>query len=168
MASLIRRRDGRLEIRETVGTPRGPRSRTLASFSGTLTPDVLDRAATRARRPFDRLRLLARATALGVPVTQRREERAARELLSQLRARVAIDPVLVTLLRRELERAPARPVPEELADVAEWLGAGPEERGEALRGLLRVTDRIVQSRPPIRSRSTPSFPRFSSQRDRAA
>lgn len=52
MAYVVARRSGRFEIRESLHTAKGPRSRTLAGFS-TLTDDVLSAAARRAQRPFD-------------------------------------------------------------------------------------------------------------------
>jgi hypothetical protein len=52
VAYVVRRAHGRFEIRESVHTQRGPRARTLASFS-LLTDDVLSAAAGRAQRPFD-------------------------------------------------------------------------------------------------------------------
>jgi hypothetical protein len=52
MAYVVARRNGRFEIRESLHTARGPRSRTLAGFS-VLTDDVLASATRRAQRPFD-------------------------------------------------------------------------------------------------------------------
>jgi hypothetical protein len=52
MAYVVARRSGRFEIRESLHTANGPRSRTLAGF-GVLTDDVLAAAARRAQRPFD-------------------------------------------------------------------------------------------------------------------
>jgi hypothetical protein len=52
MAYVVARRGGRFEIRESVHTAKGPRSRTLAGFS-ILTEDILTAAALRAQRPFD-------------------------------------------------------------------------------------------------------------------
>src|SRR5262245_23905624 len=124
MAYLHRRRDGRLEIRESIATPRGPRARTLAVFRGALRPDVPERAAGQARRPFDREALRTRARALGVPLSARRTDAAARALLRDLRQGVALDPALVTLLREALAAQPAAPVPAPLAEAAEWLGVG--------------------------------------------
>lgn len=40
-------------------------------------------------------------------------------------------------------------VPEHLADAVEWIGRSESERGEALRDLLRVADRVIQSRREI-------------------
>jgi hypothetical protein len=52
MAYVVARRSGRFEIRESLHTSNGPRSRTLAGF-GVLTDDILKAAAKRAQRPFD-------------------------------------------------------------------------------------------------------------------
>jgi hypothetical protein len=52
MAYVVARRGGRFEIRESLHTASGPRSRTLAGF-GVLTGDVLAAARLRAQRPFD-------------------------------------------------------------------------------------------------------------------
>jgi hypothetical protein len=163
MAYLFRRRDGRLEIREAVATPRGPRARTLASFRGALAPEILEQAEARATRPFDRAALLARARALRVPAPARRGDAGARELLARLRAGASIDPTLAALLREALAPAAAAPVPAELADVAEWVGVDDARRGEALRGLLRVSDRALHGREPGRKPARRTYPRFSSR-----
>ncbi len=167
MASLARRPDGRIEIRETVSTPKGPRSRTLAGFRGVLTPDVLARAGGRATQPFDAEAVAARAHELGVPVSGQGASSAATQLLGLLRRGAALDPVLAGALREALADVSAREPPAQLAEVIEWVGASDRERGEALRGLLRVSDRIVASRPAGRQRRRRRFPRFDS-RDRAA
>jgi hypothetical protein len=52
MTYVVARRGGRFEIRESLHTAKGPRSRTLAGFD-VLTDDVLAAAARRAQRPFD-------------------------------------------------------------------------------------------------------------------
>jgi hypothetical protein len=52
MAYIVARKGGRFEIRESLYTPGGPRSRTLAGFR-VLTDQILDAAAQRAQRPFD-------------------------------------------------------------------------------------------------------------------
>jgi hypothetical protein len=52
MAYVVARRGGRYEIRESLHTANGPRSRTLAGFD-VLSDDVLAAAARRAQRPFD-------------------------------------------------------------------------------------------------------------------
>ena len=52
MAYVVARPQGRYEIRESVHTAKGPRARSLANFAR-FTDEVLERARTRASRPFD-------------------------------------------------------------------------------------------------------------------
>jgi len=163
MASLARRPDGRVEIRETLSTARGPRSRTLAGFRGVLTPEVLARAAGRAAQPFDAAALAARARGMGIPVSGQGTSAAAAELLGLLRRGAALDPVLAGALRSALEGVEAANPPERLAEVVEWIGASDRERGEALRGLLRTSDRITATRSAVRRRRRRRFPRFDSR-----
>ena len=165
MAYLVRRSPTRFEIRESRSTPRGPRSRVLASFPDALTRDVLDRAAARATRPFAAAALVRRARALGIPVLERSREPEARALLSRLRRGDPLDPVLAASLRRALARLSEAPIPESLAEVSDWVGASVAERGAALRELLDLYGRIVRSRPPRRRRARTRFPRFSSRRE---
>ena len=162
MAYLVRRGPDRVEIRESVTTERGPRSRRLASFRAPLTPDVLDRAAAVATRPFDREAIVRRARADGIAVAHRAREPEARALLTRLRRRDAMDPTLATLLRSALERAPREPLPESLEDVAEWIGATAAERGSALRQLLDLYGRIAASRRLPRELERPAYPRIES------
>jgi hypothetical protein len=164
MAYLVRRSPERFEIRESRATRRGPRSRVLASFSGALTRDVLERAAARATRPFDARALARRARSLGIAVSERSREPEARALLARLRRGAPLDPALAACLRRALARLPEAPVPESLAEVSEWVGASAAERGAALRELLDLYGRIARSRPPRRRRPRARFPRFSSRR----
>jgi len=164
MAYLVRRSPSRIEIRESRLTPRGARSRVLASFSEALTGDALARAAARASRPFDAGALARRARALGIPVSERSREPEARALLARLRRGDPLDPALADALRRALARLPEAPVPEPLAEVAEWIGASAAERGAALRDLLDLYGRIETSRPAPRRRERVRFPRFSSRR----
>jgi hypothetical protein len=163
MAFLSPRKDGRIEIRETRRTARGPRATTLASFRGALSPDILEAASARARSPLDAEALRARAIELGIPSTERRDERATRSVIAQLRRGVPPSPPLLAALREALEKLPALQVPARLAELVEWIGADESERGHALRGLLRVSDRIVVSRAPVRPRVDDRFPRFASR-----
>ncbi|MCL4686764.1 hypothetical protein KJ059_18650 [Myxococcota bacterium] len=165
MAYLVRRSPDRTEIRESHATPRGPRSRVLASFSGPLTHRALARAAERALRPFDHDAIMRRARALRIPVREHSGEPEARALLSRLRRRDPLDPSLAAALRHALAQQPDAPIPEPLAEVSEWIGASLAERGAALCELLDLYGRIAASREP-RRRRTPErarFPRFSSQ-----
>jgi len=166
MAYLVVRRGGRVEVREAHNTARGPRSRVLASFKGALTGRVLDVAAAAARRPFDRERVLERASEIGIPIERRSAGAPARQLLSRLRQADRLDPVLVTLLREQLAERPAAPVPDALADVIEWLGASEHARGDALRDVLRLYDQITRSRGPVPEQDR--FPRFEVHPERRA
>ena len=162
MAYLVKRSGDRIEIRESRSTPKGPRSRQLARFSGALTPAVLARAAARATRPFDADELMRRARVMGIPTAARGPEIEARALLARLRRGDEIDPVLAGLLVRALSEIPTAQVPEELADVSEWIGASPASRGAALRDLLDAFGRIAAARSPRRERPRTPYPRFSS------
>jgi hypothetical protein len=156
MAFVVARRDGRFEFRESIATPTGPRARTLATFRE-LTDDVLDRAEQRAQRPIDRQALEARAHALGAPWDSRATSRLAHRLLEELHSGRHLPPMLASALALELGEA-ATPLPDSLPPLTDWLGATARERGDALRDLLRLTDRL----PPGRSRRSKRFPRLAS------
>jgi len=162
MAFLVRRGPERVEIRESVVTPRGPRARVLASFTGALTPGVLARAAARASRPFDAGALLRKARARGIAVAERSSEPEARALLARLRRDDPVDPVLAELLQRALDGVAREAPPEAIGEVADWVGAGAAERGAALRELLDTYGAIAASRPTRRTRPRERFPRFTS------
>lgn len=168
MAYLVKRSSGRIEIRESRSTPRGPRSRQIARFIGALTPAVLATAAARASRPFDPATVVRRARVMGIPIETHATEREARALLARLRRGDAIDPVIAGLLVRALEGVATAPVPEPLAEVSEWIGATPAARGAALRDLLDTFGRIAASRPERRTRPREIFPHFSSAETAAA
>ena len=156
MAHLIVRRDGRFEIRESEATPAGPRSRSLATFRS-LSSEVLDRAARRARRPFDRRRLEERADELGVRRAASSEPRLARELISRSHRGQRPPSVLAAILRDELGD-PGVEIPDTLPPLLDWLDTPLERRGRVLRDLLGLASNLPQRRRPDRS----SFPRISS------
>ncbi len=160
MAYLYVRKTCRVEIREAHNSPRGPRSRTLASFTGALTEEHLDRAEAAATRALDRQALRARALKLGVAIARSSADGAAHALLARLRSGAPLDPVLAGVLRDQLEAREAAPAPDGLEDVIEWIGASDAERGRALRDVLRLSDTIVRSRGPVREREARRFPRF--------
>ncbi len=162
MAS-IRKQGNRYEIRECLVTLRGPRQLSLASFRGVLTPEVLDEAEAKARKPLERADLVARAVRMGIPVSERRRHPEARGLLAALQRGADLEPTLVQLLETALGRLDSRAVPAHLVDAAEWIGQPERERGAALRGLLRTADRILRSRPPLRTHRQEAFPHFSSE-----
>jgi hypothetical protein len=168
MAYLYVRKSGRVEIREAHSTPRGPRSRTLASFKGALTEEQLDRAESASTRPFDREAIRIRANELGVPMGRSNADTQARAVIAQLRSGARVDPVLVTVLSEQLDACVAAPVPDELADVIEWIGASDHERGRALRDVLRLYDTIARSREAVRTSDRARFPRFVVRTERRA
>ena len=63
------------------------------------------------------------------------------------------------------EATGAAPLPEHLEDAAEWVGRSADQRGQALRGLLRTSDRIARSRGPRRRRAERSYPQIDSRSD---
>ena len=156
MAFLVARKDGRFEIRESVATPAGPRARTLASFRE-LDDDVLDRAATNARRGLDRAAIQERAAQLAVPRTTDRASRAARSLIAELRWGRRPAPALIRLLRDELPADP-RPTPDTIEQAVEWIGKTDRQRGEAIADLLNFGDALPRREREPRSR----FPRIRS------
>jgi len=163
MAYVYRRPGGRSEIREAHTTPRGPRSRTLVSFTGALSDSHLERAAAVARGSFDRDAILERAAQLGIPCVRERADAAARELVARLRSGCALDPRLATVLHDQLSRVASQPLADSLEDVVDWIGSSDAQRGRALRDVLRLYGIIAQSREPVRERPLERFPRFTSQ-----
>lgn len=67
MAFVVRRPQGRYEIRESVKTAAGPRARSLANFA-VLTDSVLGAAQDRATRPFVAGDVVSSAHRAGAPV----------------------------------------------------------------------------------------------------
>lgn len=156
MASIVRRPGRRWEIRESVSGPRGPRSRTLATFA-VLSPDVLDHAAARASRPLDRDELCARARRAGAPVQTGRADAAAGALLAALADGERLRPGLACLLADALPHAGEPPTDASRAAAA-WVGRSLAERSAALVDLLLLTDAL-----PARPRAArPRMPRIAS------
>ncbi|MFT4035384.1 MAG: hypothetical protein QM679_07395 [Patulibacter sp.] len=164
MASIVRHRTGSWEIRESVRTPLGPRSRTLATFR-TLTPAVLAHAANRASRPFDAAAVTGAAKRKGVPVAAPAERDAALRLIDVLAAGETLPSGLRATLREALGESTdsdtdatgrQRSVPHVLA-VVPWARATLQARGEALVDLLLLADALPA--PPPR---TERFPRLRS------
>ncbi|MBW1687853.1 MAG: hypothetical protein JRS35_22690 [Deltaproteobacteria bacterium] len=167
MAYLVRRPGGKLQIRECMRTRRGPRSRMLASFRGALNDQVLGQAARKAVRPFDREDLIAKAQAMGVGWTSSTNV-AARQLVRRLRRGRTLDPVLVGLLRKSLADMQETELADDLDEAADWVGTSDEERGAALRGLLRLSDAIVRSRDAPSPRDGEAYPHIDSEQRGAA
>jgi hypothetical protein len=155
MTYVVPRRSGTWEIRESRATPAGPRSRTLASFR-TLTPEVIERAQARSSKGLYPAELRDAAVRAGAPIAVDASDRAAVELLAGLASGQAPRPVLRGLLLDALRSDPGESSSNARA-AATWITATPWERGEALRDLLALTDRL----PAGRARAEePSFPRL--------
>ena len=154
MAYIVRRRTGGWEIRESHMTPRGPRSNTLASFQ-TLTPEVICKAQARSARALDREELRTAAARAGAPIAPEPSDRATSELLAELAAGRRPRPVLGRLLLDLLQDRRDSSSDSALAATM-WIGATPQQRGDALRDLLLLADRL-----PVRMRQRRlQFPRI--------
>jgi hypothetical protein len=148
MAYVVRRPGDRWEIRESVTTPNGPRARSLASFR-TLDVAVLDRAERAAVTRFDRPNVVAAARRAGAPIEAPAADRLARDLLLELRAGRLPKPGLRTVLDERLSRVGPPAVVDDPESAAQWIGVSDEERGQALRELVELGDRLP---PPKRRR----------------
>jgi hypothetical protein len=160
MAFVVRRPQGRWEIRESFVTPAGPRARTLASFTA-LTPDVLDRAEEAARTRLDRDALIRAAKRAGAPIRRSHADALAESLIRRLAHGERLRPGLSRLLVDALGEAPtpARSIDDAVVD---WIGASAEERGAGLLDLLGLADSL-----PNRRRGPLTFPGLSRERLRA-
>lgn len=169
MAYVVARPAGAWEIRESHATPAGPRARTLATFK-TLTPEVIEHAQGRAASPLNGDLIRQRARRAGAPVAASQPDRAAGELLAQLtggqRPRPALQRLLIDALQGSRGGSPDRARdaaepggPSDSARAAgAWIAASPQSRGEALRDLLLLADRLPSPRRPAGAR----FPRLQS------
>lgn len=142
MASIVNGRGQNWEIRESVRTPRGPRSRTLATFRR-LDDETIERARSRAKVPLTAAGLVSIAKRVGAPLEPSAADEAAIQLLREIRdgrrPRAGLRRLLV-------ERFGEQPQPSDaISSAAEWVGASQEERGEALRDLLLLADALPVS-----------------------
>jgi hypothetical protein len=152
---VIARRTGTWEVREAESTPRGPRSRTLATFR-TLTPEVVRHVQDRSSKRLGSDEIRRAAVRAGAPVELPPADRAAAELLADLGAGRSPRPVL----RRLLAEALAGETEAESSNAqaaAAWIAKSLGDRGEALRDLMLLTDRL-----PARRRPPSSAPRLDS------
>jgi hypothetical protein len=157
MAYIVPRSTGAWEIRESHSTEAGPRSRTLATFRS-LTPEVIERARARSTKLLDADELRRAARRAGAPVAAAASDRAAGDLLSQLAAGHRPRPLLARLLAKALSAEGVQPTGN-AESAAAWIAASPERRGETLRDLLLLVDRLPRARTPERAR----FPRIASR-----
>jgi hypothetical protein len=165
MTFVVATKPDRFEIRESANTPKGPRSRTLASFRE-LDDSVVEKAQQKAIKAIDAAELRRAARRAGAPVARPTADRAARELIAELGKGRRPDPTLQRMLLHLLQHGRAdgaTPPPESEAEfgVAEWMAASLEERGKALVDLLLLADALPhggRKGKPLR------FPRLDSSR----
>ncbi|TMK38560.1 MAG: hypothetical protein E6G56_14310 [Actinobacteria bacterium] len=164
MAYIVAGRAKRWEIRESHTTPNGPRSRTLATFRA-LTPDVIERARQRAAKPLSAAGLRQAALRAGAPVELPAAERAARELLGELAAGRRPPRGIGLLLAERLDDEPASRlgrtgVSDSARAAGGWVAVSADRRGETLRELLLLADKL----PRPRRRGALAFPPVASAR----
>ena len=149
---VVARPGNRWELRESTLTPSGPRSRTLATFR------ELDSRAigqVTARRPdVDPHSLRSLCRRAGAPVAPPRPDGAAAQLLAALAHQEHPRAGIRRILAAELGAADATASDSERA-AARWLTAAPTERGQTLRDLLLLADRL-----PVRKRRSLTYPRL--------
>jgi hypothetical protein len=149
MAYIVRSRGRRYEIRESVATPEGPRSRTLATFA-VLDDATLASARSRSGGTIDGPALRRAAIRVGAPVADRAPDAAARRLVAELAAGHRPTPALASLLRRALDAADVPITAEVAGDMELWVDADDERRGRALVELLELGDQLpVPRRGPL-------------------
>lgn len=121
MAYVTSRGSGKWELRESVSTPEGPRSRTLASFR-TLSDETIENARARAAKPLTADAIKDAARRVGAPVGLAAADQAAGDLLRELDAGREPHPILRQLLVEALQAQPVRlgeaPRPPERDDEA--------------------------------------------------
>lgn len=164
MAFVVPTKPGRYEIRESVTTTNGPRSRTLASFT-TLDEEAVAKAQAKASAPLDVEGLQRAARRVSAPVAASPVEQAARELIAELGKGSRLDPtlrrILLDLLHSGRQDGAVPSLWHEAAhEVAEWMAATPAEKGRALVDLLLLADAL----PSGGRRGKPlRFPRLDSR-----
>lgn len=162
MAFIVQVKGGRFEIRESRGTSKGPRSRTLASFTE-LTDEVVEKAQEKAAKSLKPKQLRDLARRAGAPVAQAPADQAARELIAELGKGNEPEPrlrrLLATVLGGNSTDVVSPPTPSHA--MAEWMAATPKERGKTLEDLLLLADALPSSG---RKGKPLSFPRLDSGR----
>jgi hypothetical protein len=119
---------------------------------------VIEHAQARSAGHLDAGELRKAARRAGAPVAAAIPDRAAGDLLSQLAAGHRPRQSLARLLVKALSADGAQPTDNAEAAAA-WIAASPERRGETLRDLLLLVDRLPRARTPERAR----FPRIASR-----
>jgi hypothetical protein len=160
MAFIVATKRGTFEVRESFSTPKGPRSRTLATF-GELTDEVIEKTRKKAAKPPTPKQLRDAARRAGAPIFSTPVDRAARELIAELAKGQEPEPKLHHLLVGALGNGWSEPAssPSGGRSAAEWIAATPQQRGKTLEDLLLLADAL----PSRGRRGKPlSFPRLRS------
>jgi hypothetical protein len=157
MTYVVARRSGTWDVRESRMSAAGPRSHTLATFR-VLTPEIIERARARASKPLSAEDLRRAALRVGAPVATPAPDRAAGQLLGDLAAGRAPRPALRRLLLVALQDERGS-TSDSARSAAEWIAASSRQRGEVLRDLLLLADRLPRGRTTER----PRFPRIESK-----
>lgn len=161
MAYVVATKPGRFEVRESASTPKGPRSRTLASFRE-LTAETIEKVQTKSEKPPSAAELTHSALRAGAPVRGSDLDEAARETLRRIASGEQPDPKLRRLLIDALSETQTSGSKSVISDAAraaaQWVGVSSEDRAVALRELLEFADAL-----PIRLRPHEiGFPRLRS------
>jgi hypothetical protein len=165
MAYVVATKPGRFEVRESVNTPEGPRSRTLAGFRE-LTAETVEKVRDRSQKPPTATELTHLALRAGAPVRGSELDQAAGETLRRIANGEQPDPKLRRLLIDALSEQDSNHLPSGsgglVSDTAraatQWIGVGADDRAHALRELLELADAL-----PIRFRPQEiGFPRLRS------
>jgi hypothetical protein len=142
MAFVVPTKRGEFEVRESHSTPKGPRSRTLATFKE-LNDEVIEKARAKAAKPPDAEDLRNAARRVGATVAPDPVDRAARALIAELGKGRDLEPSLHRMLVDLLEdHEKPRSAGDARHSVAEWMSSAPEERGRALVDLLLLADAL--------------------------
>src|SRR3954453_4753537 len=156
MAFVVATKPGRFEVRESLSTLQGPRSRTLASFRE-MTPEVVERVQAKSKKPPTAAELTRSALRAGAPVRGSQLDEAAGETLRRIANGEQPDPKLRRLLIDALSNQDPGPqasgskslVSDAARAGSQWIGVGAEDRAGALRELLELADALpIRLRPP--------------------
>lgn len=142
MAFVVQRPKGVWELRSSIATPKGPRSRTLVSFRS-LSADAVEQAVERSGGSLTPAEVRTAARRAGAPVALAATRQAAADLSQELSRGGGLPESWRRPLRDLL--AGSAGDPDSAADaeaIADWAGADPARRGEALRQLLLLADAI--------------------------
>ena len=147
------------ELRQSLQTPDGPRSRTLATFS-TLTPQAVEHALDRAAAPLTAGQIVAAARRAGAPVAESPADRAANELLRELAAGRRPRGVIGRLLEARLAALAAGPPATSRPPPSRLPQTGPASRQPNARAALVDLLLLADALPPPRRKREPRFPRL--------